>query len=121
PLLAVFLGSERRTGLANSSLEALLPGPKREPTLAKRWYARWRVLWPKSAAELGALKKLSQAVNAHVERLERAGVQDASAPHRRDLAQTITRMFRWGGGTPVAAFCHLALVGLDLERLRGGL
>ena len=53
--------------------------------------------------------------------LTRAGPQEASAPYRRDLAQTVTRLFRRHGGTPVAVFCHLALVALDLERLRGDL
>ncbi len=106
---------------SKSPLDVLLPGPKRELTLAGRWYAHWRTLWPKDATERRALAALAETVKAHVARLERSGPQDASAPYRRELAQTITRMFRRHGGTPTAAFCHLALVALDLERLRGGL
>ena len=48
-------------------------------------------------------------------------MQETSAPYRRDLAQTLTRIFRRHGGSPAAVFCHLALVALELERLRGDL
>ena len=45
----------------------------------------------------------------------------SSAPYRRDLAHAVTRLFRRHGASPAAVFCHLVLVALDLERLRGGL
>ncbi len=119
PGLAVLLERERHG--AKSQLDVLLPAPKRELTVARRWYAHWRALWPKDAAARRVLAALAESVKAHVARLNRSGPKDTSAPYRRDLTRTITRMFRRHGGTPTAAFCHLALVALDLERLRGGL
>lgn len=91
-----------------------------EETLAARWTAHWRALWPKGA-DNRQLVKLVDMVRAHVEGLDRAGPQETSARYRRDLAQSLTRLFRRQSGTPAAVFSHLALVALDLEHLRGGL
>jgi hypothetical protein len=119
--LVGFLESERQVVLEKSSLKALLPAAKREQTLPARWYVHWRSLWPQASVERRALTTLSDIVKAHTAQLDRAAPQDGSAPYRRDLAQKIIRMFRRHAGTPVAVFCHLALVALDLERLRGDL
>jgi hypothetical protein len=104
-----------------SPLDVLLPGPKREPTLAGRWYAHWRSLWPQGARECRALTALADTVKAHVARLDLAGPQDTSTAYRCALAQAVSRMFRRHCTSPIAVFCHLALVALDLERLCGGL
>ena len=119
--LAQFLQRDPRVVLEKSPLKALLPAPKRELTLPARWYAHWRSLWPQGSAERRALTTLTETIKAHIARLDRAGPQDVNASYRRDLAQKVTRMFRRHAGTPVAVFCHLALVALDLERLRGDL
>jgi hypothetical protein len=81
----------------------------------------WRSLWPQRHADNRALLDIAATINAHVERLGRAGLQETSAPYRRDLVLRLTRMFRRHSGSPAALFCHLALVALDLERLRGDL
>jgi len=112
---------KRNAALANSPLNALVASNGRGPMLAARWYARWRSLWPRRRADNRALLDLAAAINAHVERLDRAGLQETSAPYRRDLARRLTRLFRRHSGSPAALFCHLALVALDLERLRGDL
>ena len=104
-----------------SPLDALLPGPKREATLAARWFARWRSLWPRGTRERRVLVALADIVRAHIAHLDLAGPQDASAGYRRALAQNVARMFRRHGASPTAVFCHLTLTALDLERLRGGL
>jgi hypothetical protein len=119
PVLIVFLESERRA-LDRSPLAALLPARDRPVTLAGRWFAHWRALWPRGSNQ-APLMKLAELVEAHVARLARAGPQDASASYRRELAHSVARMFRRHGGAPIAVFCHLALVALDLDRLRGGL
>jgi hypothetical protein len=119
--LVAFIELERHAATSKSPLNALLPGAKREPTLVARWYAHWRSLWPKGTRERRALTTLSEIVQAHVARLALAGPQETSASYRRELTRKISRMFRRHGGSPVAVFCHLALVALDLERLRGGL
>ncbi len=119
--LVAFVELERRVSTSKSPLNALLPGAKRESTLVERWCAHWGALWPKGTRERRALTALSEIVQAHVARLALAGPQETSASYRRELMRKITRMFRRHGGSPVAVFCHLALVALDLERLRGGL
>ncbi|MGD0023735.1 MAG: hypothetical protein ABSC37_03760 [Xanthobacteraceae bacterium] len=112
---------KRNAALANPPFDVLVATGAREKTLAARWYTHWRSLWPHRRAENHALLDLAATINAHVERLDRAGLQETSAPHRRDLALKLTRMFRRHSGSPAALFCHLALVALDLERLRGDL
>jgi hypothetical protein len=116
--LLAFLETERHT--AKAPLAPVLPAPERESTLTRRWYAHWRTLWPRGEAQR-ALTHLVDTVKAHVDRLARADRQETSAPYRRELARNVTRMFRRHGGSPIAVFCHLTLVALDLERLRGGL
>jgi hypothetical protein len=106
---------------ANLPLAALVAAGPREETLAARWYAHWRALWPSHPAAAPALLEIAAAIKAHVARLDRAGLHETSAPCRRELATALTRLFRRHGGAPAALFCHLALVALDLERLRGGL
>jgi len=93
----------------------------REETLAARWYAHWRTLWPRHPAAGRALREIAVAINAHVARLDGAGPHETSARYRGELATALTRLFRRHDGAPAALFCHLALVVLDLERLRGGL
>lgn len=110
---------QRDISWANSPLEALVASSGREKTIAARWYAHWRSLWPQVGNR--ALLDLAATIKAHVERLDGAGLQETSASYRRDLAFKLTRMFRRHSGSPAVVFCHLALVALDLERLRGDL
>lgn len=90
-------------------------------SLTSRWYAHWRALWPVQTAATRRLAVLTDVIRRHIERLALIGPQESSAPHRQDLALRLTRMFRHSSASPVAVFCHLALVALDLERVRGGL
>jgi len=112
---------KRDAALANSPLGALVASSAHEKALAARWYARWRSLGPQRRTDKSALIDIAATINAHVERLARASPQETSAPYRRDLALKLTRMFRRYSGSPAVLFCHLALVALDLERLRGNL
>ncbi len=112
---------KRNVTPANSPLDALVASNVREKTLAARWYTHWRALWPQRQADNRALLDITATINAYVERLDHAGMQEMSVPYRRDLARSLTRMFRRHSGSPAAVFCHLALVALDLERLRGDL
>jgi hypothetical protein len=118
-VLAAFLELAQAATI-KSPLNVLLPGSTREPTLAGRWYAHWRSLWPQGARKCRTLTGLADTIKARVARLDLAGPQDTSAAYRRALAQAASRMFRRHGASPIAVFCHLALVALDLERLRGG-
>jgi hypothetical protein len=113
---------KRNAAPANSLFDALVASNTSEQALAARWYMHWRLLWPQiRTADTRALLDLAATIDAHVEGLDRADLQETSAPYRRDLARSLTRMFRRHSGSPAAVFCHLALVALDLERLRGDL
>jgi len=120
-LLRTILEGNRATAPVTFPHAALLPAPLRERTLVARWYAHWRELLPARGDERRALLALAEAVEAHGERLALAGPSDKSASYHAALAQTAARTFRRHSGTPVAVFCHLVLVALDLARLRGGL
>jgi hypothetical protein len=39
---------------------------------------------------------------------------------RHELHERLTGLFRAATGTVAATFCHLMLIALDFERLRGG-
>jgi len=111
----------RSAHLEKTPLAPLVPSTMEESTLAIRWYAHWRALWPKPSPHTRQLALLAAMVQHHFERLALAGPQEASSQHRQDLAARLVRMFRHHSATPAAVFCHLGLVALELERLRGGL
>jgi hypothetical protein len=109
-------------GARKAPLAPLLDSRNQGVMLLERWLTHWRSLWPRSSSADGRwLNEVVELVGQHVGRLARAGAHDTSATYRRELAQAFERMFRRHAGTPVAVFCYLGLVGLDLERLRGGL
>lgn len=112
----------RAARLEKSPFSPLSPANGGDGGFAERWLAHWRALWPRRCgADCLWLAKLAEVVKAHIGQLARAGAEETSGPYRRELAHALTRTFRRRSGTPVAVFCHLALVALDLERLRGSL
>ncbi len=89
--------------------------------IGRRWLRRWRALWPQgdsAGADLGRL--VSETGRAHA---AAGGRQEATRgpAFRGDLGRTLTRFFRSHVASPVALVCHVGLVLIDLERLRGGL
>jgi hypothetical protein len=123
PIFAPLTRLDRHAPAAGeeSVLRLLRPGHG-DARLAERWLAEWRSLWPGAdkACRL-SLDRLVKAVRGHFERLARAGLRESSSTYRLELERAITRIFRRESGTAVALFCYLALLALDLERLRGGL
>jgi hypothetical protein len=82
------------------------------------WLARWRALWPSGGDDdEHAMRSLVEAVESHLAHFARAPLDEAW-PLRRALQARIERLFRRFALTPAAAFAHLLLVALDLERLR---
>ncbi len=122
PLAALLASGTQEKTETTEKTEKIKKTERTKKTIAARWYAHWRALWPRRrAADNAALVDLAATIAAHRERLDRAGLKETSAPYRGDLAHSLTRMFRRHSGAPAAVFCHLALVALDLERLRGDL
>ncbi|MBI1204071.1 MAG: hypothetical protein GC182_16335 [Rhodopseudomonas sp.] len=113
---------QRLARLEKSPFAPLLPTSDHASSLATRWTAHWRSLWPTpDRTDIRALSALMQLIIDHHAQLTASLPPDTSAPHRLDLARAVTRLFRRHGASPVAVFSHLVLVALDLERLRGGL
>jgi hypothetical protein len=88
--------------------------------LGQLWLAHWRELRP--AVEGGTeqlLVVLARVVREHARALS---LESADAVALREqLRARLCRLFRSAAGTPVATLCHLVLMALDFERLRGGL
>lgn len=125
PVFGPLVGADRQTPAARlekSRFSPLSSAKEGGGGLAECWLAHWRALLPRGCgADCRCLMSLAELVKVHIRRLAQAGPEETSGPRRRDLADALTRMFRRYSGTPVAVFCHLALVALDLERLRGNL
>ncbi len=111
---------ERARALESSPLAALAAAVRGEATVTEAWLAHWGELVPPSDRDAReCLAVLEQLVAKHAEAVRAA---DRSLdPLRRDLEQRIGRLFRRAASTPVAALCHLGLLALDFERLRGDL
>jgi hypothetical protein len=83
--------------------------------------AEWERLWPRADPEsLRALHRLVSTILTHFERFRRASARDAWR-ERSGLERGLRRLFRESALRPETAFCYLALVALDLERLRAEL
>jgi len=87
--------------------------------IGRRWLRRWRKLWPQGEAAAD----LDHLVSETLRVLTLAGGrQEARAPpFRADLGRMLTRFFRSHVSSPIALVCHVGLVLIDVERLRGGL
>lgn len=85
------------------------------------WLAAWRTRWPTHDTDQARqLERLTAHIEAHLATL--AESDPASAwETRRALGRWVAQVFRACAGQPPAAFAHLVLQALDLERLRAGL
>ena len=114
--------AQRLAHLEKSPFAPLVAAPDRAAGLASNWTAHWRILWPAlGKADARVLSELARIAAAHLTQLTASQPPDTSAPHRLEFAKHLTRLFRRHAASPVAVFSHLALIALDLERLRGGL
>lgn len=110
---------DRANALAHTALAALRPVVADGAAPGDAWSAQWQLLQP--PADGGTqyfLQRLKVALEQHRRVLQGAG---DSEPLRKELANHLQRLFRAAAGTVIATVCHLGLVALDLERLRGGL
>jgi hypothetical protein len=88
--------------------------------LGELWLTHWQELRPPvEPFTEQLLAAVSRAVQEHARRL---AVEGANGVALRDqLHKRFERLFRAAAGTVVATLCHLALMALDFERLRGDL
>jgi hypothetical protein len=93
----------------------------RESEVRAAFLEEWMRRWPARDREsLRGMQRIAVTIVGHLERFARASVRDAWQERAR-LERDLRRLFRNSALRPEAAFCHLALVALDLERLRAGL
>jgi hypothetical protein len=111
---------ERRTALIAAGGGPLVEGWE-SGTPATAWLASWRRHWPRIAdTARRPLEELVDVATAHLREFPAYPVSDAwTARHR--FRHRLQRLFRHHPVEPVALFCYLALLCLDLERLRAGL
>lgn len=83
---------------------------------ATRWSALWRRQLPPEARGVAQLRQPALCLLPRLAGTA-PGRDLVSGPAR----EALRRLFRRHAGSAVAVFAHLALVALDLERLRGGL
>lgn len=87
--------------------------------VASGWYREWRRRMPRLPADEAAhFLLLVRAVESHLGAFSGAAA-DAGWRQRQMLEQKLNALFRRSTLEPLAAFAFLALVWLDLERLRG--
>jgi len=101
---------QRAQALQATELAPLAPAVRAGLPIGSAWQQQAARLMPgvdqESGARLGLLVRLGPAAGAE------------SAP---GAAAALVRLFRAAAETAIASGCHLALLGLEIERLRGGL
>jgi len=112
--------AEWTAAVKGTALEFFEPAITGRVPLAELWLSRWRELQPPvEAFTEQLLAAITRAVQEHARRL---AVEGANGVALRDqLRVRLSKLFRAAAGTVVATLCHLALMALDFERLRGGL
>ena len=87
------------------------------------WLDEWKQRWPEASAdEQGVMGRIAREFVYHTRELLAQPTEHVSGPAlRQPLARRLNRAFRKDAGKIGAAFAHLGLMLLDLERLRGGL
>jgi hypothetical protein len=112
-------GVQRGTGLDELAAWASAGKAAQQPVTA--WEQEWRRRWPRSSAAAAAqLDELGALLESHRDAFSSALPQEAWAL-RADLQDRLRARFRRYQQQPGAAFSYLALVALELERLRAEL
>jgi len=112
--------AERSVAVKGTALASFEPAVAGGVPLAQLWLRRWRELQPPlDAFTERLLAPIPRAVQEHARRLAAEGADGVAL--RNQLRERLSRLFRAAAGTAVATLCHLALMVLDFERLRGGL
>jgi hypothetical protein len=112
---------ERAIVLAQGPWRALAPAWSEPSTLAAAWQAEWRRRLPQPLPDADAsLLQVVSALRLHAAALATA-TPGPGTQLRRALQARLSLLMRRATLEPAAAFIHLALSALELERLRGEL
>jgi hypothetical protein len=112
--------AERLADVNGTALAVFEPAITGRVPLGELWLAHLQELRPPvDAFTEQLLAAVSRAVQEHTRMLALEGANGVAL--RDQLRKRFDRLFRAAAGTVVATLCHLALMALDFERLRGGL
>jgi len=112
--------NERLDALKTAGLEVFEPAIAGRRALGELWLAHWRQLPPRADLHTEQLlASTRKTLENHALRIAEQGADGAML--REQLRERLTQLFRASAGTAVATLCHLSLMALDFERLRGGL
>ena len=123
PALAPFVAAtfaERRKAMLDSDCACLAQHWSPSVPLYQTWRECWEQMWPHAPQLAAGLRQLA-ALHASQKGAVLAGVADVRGQRRTALQAGYERAFRRRAFQPAAAFAHLGLVGLDVQRLRGGI
>jgi hypothetical protein len=115
-------GAARQAAIAGAPFGELAKGDSRD-ALRARWYQHWAALCPRTDAEESAgLALLVAGVRRYLGANERRDLrQDKRRDARTRLDTLATGLVHRRAEEPAAIFSYLALVALDLQRLRDGI
>jgi hypothetical protein len=112
--------AERVAALSRTELGPLAAALNGRSSAGAAWSAHWQTLKPRADARTEqSLELLLLAMQQHRQQLLRAA--DNAEALRGELANRLQNLLRLAAGTVIVTVCHLALVALDIERLRRGL
>jgi hypothetical protein len=111
--------AERRPSSASPARAPRMRAGAALHRLVGAWLVEWQRLWPRTSAdERASLEAVIDLVRAHLLRFASLSVEDAAAA-RHALAARLALAVRRHVARPAALVGYLALVAVDLERLRG--
>lgn len=96
--------------------QPLLRAKERQRPLIEVWLDHWRRLWPTPQPNA---ERLIRRIRSALDQLRLESDPDQAREIRQQLQQAILLDFRRYPIQPTTALLHLAIIGLDLARLRG--
>ena len=112
--------AERATSMQQTALAPLEAVVRSEVSPGQAWRDYWSTLMPAADARTRQLfDALLTVIDKHSQQMLLRNLD--AAVLRGELAMHLQHLFRAAAGTVIATLCHLALLALDLERLRGDL
>jgi len=119
--LCAAMPASRAALLAEGPLSALSSGWSTPQALPQLWHAEWRRRWPdRRRVDGDMLEPLARAWIAHERRFAAAQSSEGWLLRASVRAQLVV-LLRRAALQPAAAFIHLVLCAIDLERLRAEL
>jgi hypothetical protein len=112
----------RLEALQDSDFAPLVQAWQAGLPLLSGWQQRWHALWPQISSTVAApVERLEAHLRRHLRSLRQGDSVERSQRACEQLTEKLAYEFRRHTHQPAAALLHLALVALDLERLRAGL